>query len=359
MKVGTILARGFCALAVAAIAYTSLSGAAVAQGFFKGKTMTILIGSRAGGSYDAYARLMARHMGRYLPGIPVIVPKNMPGAAGTRTANYLYNVAPKDGTYMGATLNTIPLTKIMRPKRAQYDVSKFNWIGTTASPPNVLVVWHTAGVKTLEDAKRKSVVIGATTAGSTQDMYPLMANRMFGTKFKVVLGYRGGKGVNLAMERGEVQGRGSNSWISYNFQNPAWIKEKRIIPLFQMTLTRDPDLKHVPSLIEFAKNNEQRQIISLLANTEKIGRSVMAPPDLPTDRVRMLRSAFAKALKDPKLLADANRAKLVIKPVLGEELQKMVSNITNTPSDIIEKFKSVVRPDKNASRDKDKKKKEK
>jgi tripartite-type tricarboxylate transporter receptor subunit TctC len=338
------LSNGHLSAAIALLAL--VANPAQADDFFAGKTITISIGSAAGGSYDAYARLMSRHMGRHIPGTPTIVPKNMPGAAGTRAAAYIYNVAAKDGTQLGATLNTIPITQLLRPKKAKYDVGRLNWIGTAASPANVLVVWHTAGVRTLEDAKNKQVLIGATTAGTTMEMYPLMANRLFGTKFRVVLGYKGGKDVNLAMEKGEVQGRGSNSWLSYTFQNPGWVKEGKIVPLFQMTLARDDQLKSTPALIEFAKTDEERQVVSLLATTETIGRSMMAPPGVPADRIAILRKAFTDALKDPKLRDEAARAKLEIQPIEGAVLQKMVESISRASDKVVARFKAAVASEK-------------
>ncbi|MFM1815142.1 MAG: hypothetical protein RLZ98_1837 [Pseudomonadota bacterium] len=313
---------------------------------FAGKTITIAVGSAEGGSYDAYARLTARHLGKHIPGNPSVVPKNMPGAAGTRVANYVYSVAPKDGTYLGATLNSVPLTQIMQPAKAKYESAKFNWIGALNSPANVLATWHAANIRTIEDAKKREVLIGATTAGTTMEMYPLLANRFLGTKFKVVLGYRAGKGVNLAMERGEVEGRGSNSWLSYKMQDASWVEQNKLNVLFQMTLKRDDDLKDVPTLIELAANDEDRQAIAVLAKTETIGRSVMAPPGVPKDTVATLRKAFETMLRDKEMLADASKAMLEIKPIQGLELQEMVESIFRTPQPIMEKFLAAVRTGK-------------
>lgn len=315
---------------------------AQAQESFAGKTITISIGTGPGGSYDAYAKMMSRHLGRHLPGNPPVVTKNMPGAGGTRVAAFIYGVAAKDGTQLGATLNTIPIFQLLNPKRAKFDVGKFNWIGTTASPTNVLVVWHTTGVKTLADAKMKEVPVGATTPGTTQEMYPLMSNRLFGTRFKVILGYGGATEVNMAMESGEVSGRGSNSWMSYLFQNAHWVKDKKIIPLFQMTLERDPMIKDVPTMIELATTDEQRQVISLLATTETIGRAMMAPPGVARGRVALLRKAFMDTINDPQLRADAARAKLEIQPIEGAKLQKMVEGIANASPSVVARFKAAV-----------------
>ncbi len=325
-----------------AVAAFGVAGAASAEDFFAGKTVTVSIGSAAGGSYDAYARLMARHMGRHLPGNPTFVPRNMPGAAGTRVAAFIHGVAERDGTQLGATLNTIPITQLTRPDQAKYNVGELNWIGSAASPANVLVVWHMAGVRTLDDARQREVLIGATTPGTTMEMYPLMANRLFGTKFRVVLGYNGGTDVNLAMERGEVQGRGSNSWLSYRFQNPDWVRDGRIVPLFQMTLTRDPLLADVPCLIEYAANDEERGVVSLLATTETIGRAMIAPPGVPPERIALLRKAFAAAVADPMLLGEASQAKLDIQPIGGEDLQRMVEGIANAPANVVARFVAAV-----------------
>ncbi len=336
-------ASRYAAMVIAAVGLVaSGAGAAVAEESFAGKTITISIGTGPGGSYDAYARLISRHMGAHLAGNPTLVPRNMPGAGGTRVASFIYNVAPKDGTHLGATLNTIPIFQLLNPKKAKYDVGKFNWIGTTASPTNVLVVWHTTGVRTLEDATKKQVPLGATTPGTTQEMYPLMANRLFGTRFKVVLGYGGANEVNLALERGEVLGRGSNSWMSYLFQNPEWVKDKKIVPLFQMTLQRDPMLKDVPTLVELAHSDEDREVISLLARTETIGRAMMAPPGMAPGVVATLRKAFTESIRDPRLVADAERAKLEINPIEGAVLQDMVERIAAAPPAIVARFKAAV-----------------
>lgn len=338
--------RGTCAAGLIACGTTFGAACAVADDVFAGRTITIAIGSAEGGSYDAYARLASRHLGKHIPGNPSVVPKNMPGAAGTRVANYVYSVAPKDGTYLGATLNSIPLAQIMQPDKARYESAKFNWIGALNSPANVLVTWHTSNIKTIDDARKREVLIGATTAGTTMEMYPLLANRFLGTKFKVVLGYRAGNEVNLAMERGEVQGRGSNSWLSYKMQDASWVAENKLNVLFQMTLKRDAELQHVPSMVELAKNEEDRQAIAVLATTETIGRSLMAPPGVPSETVAILRKAFSALIKDAELLADAKRSQLDIVPIEGEVLQDMVESIFKTPKASMDNFLSAIRSGK-------------
>jgi tripartite-type tricarboxylate transporter receptor subunit TctC len=335
------LNRGWAAVALALTA--TLSAPASAADFYKDKTLSIVVGSAAGGSYDAYARLLARHMGDHIPGHPTLVVRNMPGAAGIQATQFVAEAAPKDGTSLGAPLNTVPMTQLLDPKKITFDCAALQWIGTAASPANVLVTWHTSGVRTLADAQARAVTIGATTPGTTMEMYPLMANHLFGTKFKVVTGYIGGAEINLAMERGEVEGRGSNSYLSYTFQNPEWIRDGKLNILFQMTLKRDPLLPDVPALVEFARTDEQRQIVSLLATSEAIGRPLLAPAATPADRVAILRTALLDAVNDPALRADAAKAKLELQPIGGEEMQAMIAGIVRAPSEIVAKYKDAVR----------------
>jgi tripartite-type tricarboxylate transporter receptor subunit TctC len=315
---------------------------AIAADFYKDKTISIVIGSAAGGSYDAYARLVARHINRYIAGSPTIVPRNMPGAAGVQASHFIYDTAPKDGTALGAPLNTVPMTQLLEPEKATYNSAEFNWIGAVASPANVLATWYTSGVKTLDDAKTKETLIGATTPGTTMEMYPLMADNLFGTKFKVITGYIGGAEINVAMERGEVQGRGANTYVAYRFQNADWIRDKKLNFIFQMTLERDPSLADVPTLLEYAKTDEQKKIISLMATTETVGRSLMAPPKVPADRVALLRKALIDVTKDKQFLADADKAQLDINPIPGEKLQAMVADLAATSPEIVEKYKLAV-----------------
>jgi tripartite-type tricarboxylate transporter receptor subunit TctC len=327
---------------LAAAIFSAVGGPAMAEDFYEGKTISIVVGSAPGGSYDLYARLVAQHIGKHIPGHPKVIVQNMPGANSQLMAGHVYDIAPKDGTTLGAPLNTVPLNQMLQPGKTKFNAAKFNWIGAVSSPANVLVTWNTSGVKSLDDAKKKEVTIGATTAGTTQEMYPLMANNLFGTKFKVITGYKASTEINIAMERGEVQGRGANTFISYRIQNPDWIRDKKINLIFQMTEERDPEMKDVPTLMEYAKTDEQRKIISLMVTTEAIGRSYFAPPGVPAERVALLRKALMDVVKDPEFVAEAEKAKLEIKPVAGEKLQKMVEDLIATPPDIVAKYKEAV-----------------
>jgi tripartite-type tricarboxylate transporter receptor subunit TctC len=316
--------------------------AARAQDFFAGKTIVINVGSAAGGSYDLYSRMVARHIGRHIPGNPAVIVRNMPGANSGVMANYIYEVAAKDGTQLGAPLNTVPLTQLLEPDRVKFNSAEFNWIGAVSSPANVLATWGTSGVRTIEDARSREILIGATTPGTTMEMYPLMANNLFGTKFKVITGYIGGAEINISMERGEVQGRGANTYIAYRFQNADWIRDKKLNFVFQMTETRDPMMPDTPTLLEYAKTDEQRKIISMMVTTEAVGRSLIAPAGVPADRVALLRKALMETVKDPEFLADTEKAQLEVSPIPGEKLQQMVKDLVATPPDIVEKYKKAV-----------------
>jgi tripartite-type tricarboxylate transporter receptor subunit TctC len=324
-------------LAVAAICVQP----ATAQDFYAGKTISIIVGSAPGGSYDLYARMVARHIGKHIPGNPSFIVQNMPGANSKLMAGYVYNVAPKDGTVLGAPLNTVAINQMIEGQM-NFNAAEFNWIGAVSSPANVLVTWHTSGVKTLDDARKKEVIIGATTAGTTQEMYPLMANNLLGTKFKVVTGYKASTEVNLAMERGETQGRGANTYLAYRFQNPDWIRDKKINLIFQMTETRDPLMPDTPTLLEYAQSDEHRKIILLMVKSETIGRPLLAPPAVPAERVALLRKALMDVVKDPEFLAEAEKAQLEISPVPGEKLQAIVQELIATPPDVVAKYKAAV-----------------
>jgi tripartite-type tricarboxylate transporter receptor subunit TctC len=328
------------ALDLAVILGLALAGPASAEDFYKGRTVSLIISSPPGGTHDAYPRLVARHLSRFIPGGPTIVVRNMPGASGAIAAHYFAAEAVRDGTVMGAFDNTLPLNQRLTPAEAGYDAKSFDWIGAVASPANVLATWYTTGVKTLEDAQRVEVSVGATASTSTMAMYPLMTNSLFHTKFKVVSGYDSGPAITAAIERGEIQGRGG-LYLPFNV-SPEWLRDKKLNVLFQMTLKRDATLPEVPTLLEYAKTDEQRQIISLLAITEVIGRPLALPPAVPSDRVAILRRALAEMVKDQRFNSEAAAARLEISPISGEDLQAMVASVVDTPSEIVDKFQAAV-----------------
>src|SRR4051794_1767241 len=255
---------------IAATSLWALADTTTASDFYKDKKITLLVGTTAGGGYDTDGRLIAKYMARYIPGSPSIVVSNMPGASGVRAVNYLYSVAPKDGTVIGTFNSAMPFLEAAGAPGVQYKSSELSWIGNLSQSVQAVVVWHTAGVRTLDDAKKQEVIMGALGSGGTMTIFPRLLNGAFGTKFRIVAGYQGGTDVNLAMERGEVQGRGAGAWTTWKHTRPDWIKDGKIVPLVQIGPKKDPDLSQVPLLNELAQNEEQKQMFRLVAGNIQI-----------------------------------------------------------------------------------------
>src|SRR6476660_5271887 len=260
------------------------------EDFYRGKKLDMIIGYSPGGTYDLYARLVARYLGNYIPGKPLIVPRNMPGAGSRAAANWVYNVAPKDGTVLATADQSLSLQQAVGDKRINFDTTKFIYIGNPNVENNITASWHTSGIKTIDDAKKREVTAGAT-GGSTSSQYPKAMNALLGTKFKIILGYPGGNDVNLALEKGEVAGRGSNSWASWKSTRPDWLANKKINILVQIGLNKAPDLPDVPLLMDLAKNDQDRAVLKLLSAPSAIGRPIFTTPGVPDDRVKALRAA--------------------------------------------------------------------
>ena len=338
--------KGFKSISVfGLLAAAFLASAAQAQTpaeFYKGKTIRMLIPAAVGDSYDTEGRLIGRHLSKHIPGNPVIVAENMPGASGRNVASYMYNVAPKDGTAIALVQQSIPLAQAMRQTGINFDAAKFNWIGTPSAPISVLAVWHTAGVKTIEDAKKKEVAIGATSAAGNNFVYPKLMKELLGAKFKIIPGYRGGAPIDLAMERGEVQGRGSNPWNNYKLAHPSWVSEGKLIPLVQMTRDKHPELPDVPRLLDLAPNEDARKIFELMTISADIGRPMLTTPGVPADRVKILREAFAKTMEDPAYRAEAAKLNVEIDPTLGEELQALVEKLLQTDPKTIDLLTAIL-----------------
>lgn len=335
------LVRAVMAVALLVPLTTPARADAVAD-FYRNTTIRMIIGIAVGGSYDLMGRMVARQLPKYIPGNPRIVVENMPGASGRIATNYAYNVAPRDGSFVIAAQESIPLSQAMGEPEIRYDAAKFVWIGNPIDPLSVLTVWHTAGITSIEEAKSREVTIGATSTAGTNYLIPKMLNDLVGTRFKIITGYAGAAAVDLAMERGEVQGRGSGSWASYKSSHPQWISEKKLIPLVQMTLNRHPDIPAVPRLIDLATTEQARGVFELYSITSAIGRPLFAPPGIPEDRVAALRAAFDATVKDKEFLADAERNQLDIAPVPGPELQKLVERVLATPKQTVAELKAAL-----------------
>ena len=341
---GRIAKRAFIAGAILALA-VQVSSTATAEpvaDFYRGKTVSMIIATAPGGDYDLRARLVSRHLGRHIPGNPTIVPRNMPGGVGIQAANFMANVAPKDGTALHAIMQNMSTHQALGGTGVEFDTRKFFWIGNTTDTPNVINSWHTTGIRTIQDVMTKELVVGAPGQATNSVYYPKALNVLVGTKFKIVAGYPGGNDVNLAMERGEVGGRGSNSWASWKATKPGWLKEKKIFILVQIALQRNWELADVPTMIELAKSDEDKAVMTFLSADIPISRAYVTTPGVPAERVQALRRAFDAAMKDPALLAEANKSGMDLSPSTGEDAQKYSDLIANTPPNILAKAKAIL-----------------
>jgi tripartite-type tricarboxylate transporter receptor subunit TctC len=307
--------------------------------FYRGKTINVLIGVGVGGEYDLQARLVARHIGKHIPGNPNVVAQNMVGAGGINMANHLFNTVARDGTFIGMMGNNFVATQAVGAKSVKFDTGKFQWLGTIAPVVETMAVWHTTGVKTIDDLRKRETVAGASGRGAITYFYPTMMNAFLGTKFKVVTGYPGGNQINLAMERGEVEAR-NNTWSSWKATRAAWLKDKKITVVVQAG-PRAKDLD-VPSVEELARTPEDRQIIELIVSGTQLGRPFATTPDVPADRLAALRDAFRATMKDPAFLKDAAQLNFEVNPVYGEAMQKTVERILGTPKPLAMRAKEFL-----------------
>ena len=329
-------------LVLAALAAANSTARADAvEDFYRGKTIDLVIGYSPGGTYDLYARLVGRFLGDFIPGKPRIVPRNMPGGGSRVAVGWVNSVGPKDGTVIATADQSLSIEQAMGDKGLTVDVNKLQYIGNPSEDNNTTAAWHTSGIRTIEDAMKREVTTGAT-GGSTSSQYPKAMNALLGTKFKLVMGYPGGNDITLALERGEVEVRGSNAWNSWKATRPDWLKEKKINILVQIGLHKAPDLPDVPLLIDLAKNEEDRQVLRLLSAPTEIGRPLFVGPAVPADRVKALRDAFDRMVKDKAFLDAAQREQFEVNAVSGEEMQKIVAEVTGAPKPVTDKLKQII-----------------
>ena len=325
--------------ATIAVAIMLLAPAALAQPVdFAGKPMRLYIGFGPGGGYDTYGRLVARHIGRHLPGNPTVVPQNMPGAASLTLANFLANTAPRDGTALAILNQAMPTEQFLIDKNMKYDANAFNWIGRVSSTVEMAIVWHTVPVDRIEDVRKRETIMGGTGPASSTVMMPYLLNNLAGMKFKVITGFNGTTEIALAMERGEVEGSATplESLTSYRAD---WVRDKKIKILVQYTAERDPEVAAVPAMVELGATEEARQILRFYASGAEIGRAIAAPPGLPAAVTTALRRGFDAMLADPVFLADMKKAGLPLKPWTGERLQQAVADVAKFPPAMIAKAK--------------------
>ncbi len=336
---GTFVAVTFLALSGLA---PSTAAADPIEDFYRGKSISMIIATAPGGDYDLRARLISRHMGRHIPGNPTIVPRNMPGGVGIQAMNYMANVAPKDGTTIHAIMQNMSTHQALGGTGVEFDTRKFFWIGNTTDTPNVINSWHTTDIRTIQDVMTRELVVGAPGQATNSVYYPKALNDLVGTKFRIVSGYPGGNDVNLAMERGEVGGRGSNSWASWKATKPDWLRDKKIFMLVQIALKRDLELADIPTMIELAKTADDKAVMTFLSADVPIARSYVTNPGVPAERVQALRRAFDATMKDPQLLAEAAKLNMDLRPTTGEESQRYADLIANTPANVLAKAKAII-----------------
>jgi tripartite-type tricarboxylate transporter receptor subunit TctC len=337
--------RSLTRLASGVAAAVGASAPALAQqsveSFYRGKSIELYIGLSPGGGYDLYSRLVARYMGEHLPGKPRINPRNMAGAGSRVAINFMHNVAPKDGLAIATADQAMAVQQAVGEPGILFDAKNFGWIGNPIVDNNVVVAWAASGVKTIADAIAKPIAIGAT-GYNTSSQYPRALNFVAGTQFRIIMGYPGANEINLAMENGEVQGRGSNSWSSYKAQKPDWLRDRKINVLAQVGLSKEPDLPDTPLLIDLAKTELDRAALKLLSAPPTIGRPIFTTPGVPAERLEALRKAFDDTMKDPAFLEEAKRSGLDIDPVSGVKLQDITADIIASPKDVTERLSKII-----------------
>jgi tripartite-type tricarboxylate transporter receptor subunit TctC len=325
------------AAACGALLIVSSAGAADPADFYKGRNVDLYIGYSAGGGYDLYARLLARHIGKHIPGKPNVVPQNMTGAGSLRAAQYLYSVAAKDGTVFGTFGRTIATTPLMTPASAQFDGTKFTWLGSITNEVSTCVTWNTSPVKVWNDILGKEAAMGGEGPGADPDVYTLLYKNVFGAKMKLITGYHGTNDTVLAMERGEVDGLCGLSWSTLKARHMQAMKEKRINVIIQAALKKQPELADVPLAIDLTQDREKLQILKLFLASQEMARPFAAPPELPADRKAALISAFENTMKDPEFLAEAQKLSMDINPLRPKEVDDILAELYATPKNVLEK----------------------
>ena len=336
--------RNAWALLAAALFLTFIRSAWAddAADFYRGRTVTVLIAYSAGGGYDLYARLLARYLGRHIPGNPAVVPQNMPGAGGLRASNFLYSAAPKDGSMIGTFSRSIPTMPLVTPADAHFDGRQFSWIGSMSSDTSLCLTSAKSRVKTFQDMLRMPVVMGGQFAAADSDIYAHLYKNVFGAKIKLVSGYPGTNDITLAMERGEVDGICGLSWGTLKVAHADWIKNKSVNLLVQAALKKDPELPDVPLALDLISDPQKKQILYLDFAPQAIGRPFAAPPGIPAERKAALIKAFDETMSDPDLLAEAAKEKIDIAPMSGQEVDELLGQLYAIPPDVIAKASKAI-----------------
>jgi tripartite-type tricarboxylate transporter receptor subunit TctC len=311
--------------------------------FYKGKVVRLLVGIGVGSGYDINARLVARYLPKYIPGNPTVIVQNQPGAGSLSMTNQLYAGGPFDGTAIGASFNGLPTTPLLQPAGARFEATKLNWVGSTNRETQAMYVWHTAPIRQLGDLTATEMVVGAQAPGSTQYDYPKLAEKLFGWKMKVITGYEATPKIHLAMERGEVHGTWAN-WSTLKAISEQWIKDKKIRILAQWALRKHPEMPDVPLILEQARTQEQKQALDLALARLEFGRPFFMPPNVPAERVNAIRRAFDATMKDKEFLDEADKLKIEIDPLGGEQVAALIEQIYKTPAATVERVRDAMAP---------------
>jgi tripartite-type tricarboxylate transporter receptor subunit TctC len=327
---------------LSALAVSTISAhAQSAEDFYKSKSINLVIGFSVGGGYDLYARHLARHIGKHIPGNPTIVPQNMPGAGSLKAANFIYTAAPKDGTAFGTFARTTGINPLLE-SGATFDGTKFTWLGSVTDDVSTCVTWHTSPVKTWKDFLTKPVTFGGQAASSEPDIFARLYKNVFGAQIKLVAGYPGTNEISLAMERGEVDGLCGLSWSTIKTRHAVWLRDKKINILVQSSFKKVPELGNVPLVMDETKDPEKLQILKLILAAQEMARPFAGPPGIPADRKAALIAAFDKTMKDPEYLAEAVKMRIDVNPVSAAELDKLLAELYATPKDVVKKASEAI-----------------
>jgi tripartite-type tricarboxylate transporter receptor subunit TctC len=339
LRIAAAMSMRIAALAImTGVCFATASKADDVAAFYSGKSIELIIGYPPAGSNDIYGRIVARHIGRFIPGSPSIVVRNMPGGGSLLAANHIYNRAPKDGTILGVVSAGMPLQARLGLKQARFEPGKLNWIGRIQASSSVTMVWHTSKIMKFEDAQRSEVVLSATGAGSTGSLYPRVMNEVLKTRFRLVQGYKGTHEGMLAMERGEAEGH-STTWEAVKSVNMRWVKQGLVRIIVQHGLNRAPDLPDVPTSVELARNAEDRSVMRAIMGAAEIGKAYFTTPDVPAARVAGLRRAFDAMIKDSQFVDEVRKVHGDIAPMTGEQMQALIGELDAFPQSVIDRVK--------------------
>lgn len=326
-----------------AISFSSPASSDSNEDFYKGKRIRIVIGYTAGGGYDSYARVLARFIGKHIPGRPGVVSQNMPGAGSLLATNWLANGAPRDGTVIAAINRGIPFEPLTGGTGIQFDPLKLGWIGSLGKEVNVTIAWHTSRTQRAEQLFTEGLIVGGTGSGADSAIYPAIMNNLLGAKIKLIAGYPGGNDVNLALERGEIEGRPSPSWSSLRVARADWVRDRKIVPIWQLSLSKHPDLLDVPLAIDFAKSDEDRQIMEFFFARQEMSRPFVTSPEVAPERLKALRDAFMATTKDPEFIDSTKSQDVELDPINGAEIDELLRRVFSTPKHVIERATMIAR----------------